>query len=139
MKVILQDQNQIIVRLDKGEEFLECFAKFMQEQNIKACAFSAIGACDSVELAYYNQHLKEYRSKPLLQEMEVLSLTGNGAMKEGQPFIHAHGVFGSNDFSVVGGHVMKLSVSPNLEILVTKLEGEMKREKDSASNLFLLS
>ena len=135
MKIILQQQNQLILRLDKGEEVLASLAQVMAEQNIKACAFFGLGASDSVELAFYNTHLKDYRKKPFLEEMEILSLSGNGSIKDGQPAIHAHGIFGRNDFSLIGGHVIKLVVSVTLEIYLTKLEGEMKRELNADFNL----
>ena len=135
MKIILQDKNQFVLRLDKGDEVVENLTRFMAGQNIKACAFFGIGACDSVELAFYNTHLKQYRNKPFLEEMEILSFSGNGATKDGQPVIHAHGVFGRNDFSVLGGHVFKISVSATMEVYLTKLEGEMKRELNADLNL----
>ena len=117
---------------------MENLAKFMAEQNLKTCAFSGIGTCDSVELAFYNIHLKDYRKKPFLEEMEILLLNGNGSIKDGQPFIHAHGVFARNDFSVMGGHVFKLTVSATLEIFLNKLEGEMKRDLNADLNLNIL-
>ena len=138
MKIILQSNNEFVVRLDKGEEVLSSLEEFMKTQQITACSFSGIGAIDTLELAFYNTHLKEYRKKPFLEELEVLSFSGTGSMKDGQAFIHSHGVFGRTDFSVFGGHVFKLVVSVTLELHLTKLEGELKRELNADANLNLL-
>lgn len=138
MKLILQDQRRYVLRFDKGEEVMEGVAKFMKEQGIKACSFSGIGACENPELAFYNSHVKEYRRKPFLEEVEILSLTGNGSLKDGEPTLHVHGIFGKNDFSTIGGHVFKIPVSVTCEIFLIKLDGEIRRENNPEFNLNLL-
>lgn len=138
MKVIIQDSRRYIIRFDKGEDVIEGLAKFMKEQGVQACAFNGIGACETPELAFYNQHTKEYRKKIFLEEMEIVSLVGNGALKDGEPIIHAHGIFSKNDFTTVGGHVFKLPVTVTCEIFLIKLEGEIKRENNADLNLSLL-
>ena len=135
MKVILQDNNQFVLRLDKDEELLESLTKFLSEQGLKACAFYGIGSCTSVELGYYNTHLKDFRKKPFFDNMEILSLEGTGAIKDGQPIVHAHGIFGRIDFTTIGGHIFKMVVSATCEIYVTQLNGELKRELNEDFNL----
>ena len=138
MKIVLQDSTKYLIRFDKGEEVLEGLKSFMKEQGIKACVFNGIGACETPELAFYNPHVKEYRKKAFLEEMEIASLIGNGSMKDGEPIIHAHGLFTKNDFTSVGGHVFKLPISVTCEVFLTKLEGELKRVNNVDFNLNLL-
>src|SRR5579863_9745474 len=111
MKIILQDNNQFVLRFDKDEEVIAGLTAFMVAQSIKACDFFAIGAVNSVELGYFNAHLKLYRKKPYTDDLEIISLTGNGAIKDDKPIIHAHGLFGYNDFTSIGGHVFSLKVA----------------------------
>ncbi len=138
MKVILQDQPRYILRFDKGEDVIVGIAQFLKNQKIGACSISGIGSCSSIELGYYNSHLKEYRKKPFFEELEILSFLGNGSIKDGEPLVHAHGVFSQTDFTVMGGHVFKAVVSATAEIFIIKLEGEMKRELNAEFNLNLL-
>jgi predicted DNA-binding protein with PD1-like motif len=138
MKLVLQNDPNFVLRFDKDEEVLDGLAKFMKEQNVSACVFNGIGACASVELGYYNEFIKEYRKKPFVEDMEIVSLNGNGGLKDGEPFIHAHGIFGRTDFTVFGGHVFKLAVSVTAEIFVTKLDGAIERANNPDFNLNLL-
>ena len=138
MKTILQDNNNYVLRFDKGEDVIAGLRQFMKDQALQACSFSGLGACSLVELGFYNEHLKDYRMKPFLEELEIVSLNGNGSMAAGEPAIHAHGMFSRTDFTTAGGHVSKLVVSVTCEISLTKLEGGMQRKKNDEFNLNLL-
>lgn len=138
MNISLQDSGRFVLRFDKGEEVVEALAQFLKQQNIQACAISGIGTADELELGFFNGHLKNYRRKPFLEELEIVSLIGNGGMSEGQPVIHMHGIFGRNDFSLLGGHVFKLVVLVTCEIFLTKLEGVLERKSNPDFNLNLL-
>ena len=140
MKVILQDNNNYILRFDKGETVFQGLADFMSSQQISACNFSGIGSCSNVELGFYNPFLKEYKKKPYIDEMEIISLTGNGSILDSdkKPTIHAHGIFGRIDFTVLGGHVFEIVVLATCEIFLTKLNGTMTRKNNPELNLNLL-
>lgn len=126
------------MRFDQGEDIIAGVAQFLSDQKIGACSISGIGSCSSIELGYFNTHLKEYRKKPFFEDLEIISFIGNGALQDGQSVVHAHGVFSKNDFSVFGGHVFKAVVSATAEIFVLKLDGEMQRDLNKDMNLNLL-
>ncbi|MDR3643195.1 MAG: DNA-binding protein [Candidatus Doudnabacteria bacterium] len=138
MKAIIQDDRRYMLRFDKGEDVISGLADFMKSQSIGACVFFGIGACESVELGYFNPFLKDYRKKPYVEELEIATFSGNGSLSGGQPSIHAHGVFSRNDFTSLAGHVFKLVVSVTCEILLIKLEGQMNRGLNAEFNLNLL-
>jgi len=100
--------------------------------------FFGIGACSSIDLAFYNPHIKDYRKKPFAEDFEIINLTGNGGLMDGAPVLHAHGSFGRNDFSIIGGHVTKIVVSVTCEIFLTKLEGTIERKQDADLHLNML-
>jgi uncharacterized protein len=138
MQIILQDNNTWVLRFDLGEEAIGGLADFMQKQGIAACSFYGVGSASEVELGYFNQHLKDYRKKPFYDELEIVSFMGNGSLFENKAAIHAHGIFGRNDFSLIGGHVFKLITLVTCEIVLTKLQGTLEREKNEKFNLNLL-
>ncbi len=138
MKIILQDNSNFVLRFDKDEEVIAGLAAFMQAQGVKACTFFAIGAASEVDLGFYNPHIKDYRKKPYVDDFEIISLNGSGGTKDGASVIHAHGQFGRNDFTTIGGHVFALKVGVTCEVFLTKLEGELKRENNADFNLNLL-
>lgn len=138
MKIVLQDNRRFVLRFDKGEEFFSVLTEFLKQNQISAASFTGIGTVSEVELGYYNAYLKQYRKKPVLENLEIVSLIGNTAMVESNPVIHCHGSFSRTDFSVVGGHVFKLTVLATCEIFLIKLDGEMKREDNAEFGLKLL-
>ncbi len=138
MKTILHDKNYFVLRFDKDEDVLAGILKVMKEEAISACAFFGIGACSSVELAYYNTHIKNWRTKPFVEDLEIISFSGNGGLKDGQPVLHSHGMFGRTDFSTIGGHVSKMAVSITCEIFLTQMDGTLDRRLDDGVNLSLL-
>lgn len=138
MKLILKDNRRYMLRFDKGEEVFAKLAEFLAEEKIDNCVFNAIGAVSEIELGYFNDHLKEYRRKPYYEALEVISLMGNACMADGQPSVHAHGMFGRTDFTTLGGHVFKLLVSVTCEMFLIKLDGQMARKHNEEFNLKLL-
>ncbi len=139
MKTSLQNNGQFVLRFDKGEEVVDALKKFMNAENIQACAFSGVGSAYEIELGFFNEHLKTYRRKPFYEELEIISLIGNGAISGEEPAIHLHGSFGRNDFSVIGGHVFKLVTLATCEIFLTKLDGKLERKQNEDFNLNLLT
>lgn len=139
MKIALKDNEKFVLRFDKGEEVIAGIASFMKEHGVYACFFSAIGSAAEVELGYYNSFLKEYRHKPFVENLEVISLNGNGATNGDQPVLHAHGLLGRTDFSTFGGHVFRLVVLATCEVTLTVMQGRLERSKNENFNLNLLA
>lgn len=127
-----------ILGFKRGEEVISGLREFLKQRNIRAGHFTGLGAAESLEIAFYNLSAKEYERKVANYDVEILNLMGNTAMSDGEPIIHAHGVFGKRDFSAFGGHVFKIIVSGSCEIHLAALEGFMKREPDEATGLNLL-
>ncbi len=138
MKLVLQDNNYFVLRFDKGEEVFVSLTRFLSAHNITAAFFNGIGACDQLELSYFDFKSKNYIKTEIKQKLEITSLTGNAAISNGQPALHIHGTFAREDLTAIGGHIFKLVISATCEIFLTRLEGEMKREMDSSLNLNLL-
>ena len=138
MKAVLQDNRRFLLRFDKGDDVMAGISDFMAKQNFQAATFSGIGSCSEVELGYYNIHLKEYRKKPYFEDLEIVSFNGNGAIFEGKPVLHGHGMFGRTDFTVFGGHVFKMVANATCEVFLIHLDGKMERKKNEEFNLNLL-
>lgn len=138
MKLLLKDDQRYFLRFDSGEEVLGCLKKFLTNENIFASAFNAIGASKTAELSYFNLETKKYQNKIFEEDLEIVSLTGNSGVLDREVVLHSHTVLSKNDFSTVGGHVIKLVVSATCEMFLIKLDGRMERKLDLESNLNLL-
>lgn len=138
MKTVLQDSRRYILRFDKGEEVFAGLTDFAAKNQVTAAVFWGIGTVSEADLGFYNSFLKQYRSKPLVENFEIISLIGNIGVFESKPAIHAHGSFGRTDFSVVGGHVFKLVALATCEIFLIKLEGQIVRKNNPDFQLNLI-
>jgi len=140
MKIVIKDNRRFILRFDKGEEVISGLQDFMAREQIKACSFYALGTAGEIELGFFNVHIKNYRRKKYLEELEIASMLGNGAISQGdgKPAVHAHGVFSRTDFTSLAGHVFLAKALATCEVFLIVLDGEMKRANNPEFNLNLL-
>ena len=130
--------NQYILRLVRGENVFETLQKFCRQEQIDGAFFSGIGAVDKAELAHYNIETQKYSSQKFNQALEVINLTGNIALHEGEIIIHAHGTFSDTNMHCLGGHVVSLQVSGTLELSLQKTTA-LAKSVDSETGLKLFN
>jgi uncharacterized protein len=87
----------LAVVFDKGEEVAVGLLKIARENNLTAASFTAIGALSDVRLGYFDRERKDYKKIPIKEQVEVLALTGNIALSDGQSKVHAHLVIGKSN------------------------------------------
>lgn len=137
MQIILQENNIYVLRFDRDEEVIEALGGFAAGKNITAGFFFGIGACDETILSFYDIDKKEYIDQNIKEHLEIANLSGNIAVLDGKTVIHSHGVFSDSTMRAYAGHVKKLVVSATCEVVLKKMDGEMKRamNKDIGLNL----
>ena len=70
---------------------------------------------------------------PVDEQVEVLSLIGDVALKDGEPKVHAHVVVGRSDGSTRGGHLIEAHVRPTLEVILTESPAHLRKQIDEES------
>ena len=123
---------------DKGDEVMETLKQFAASQQLKGAHLTAIGAFEEATLAYFAREERTYEELPVDEQVEVLSLTGNIATFEEEPRLHVHAVLGRRDGSTVGGHLVRGTVWPTLEVYLTEIEAPLPRAVDEETGLALL-
>jgi predicted DNA-binding protein with PD1-like motif len=84
-----------------------------------------------VELGYYHLEHKDYLRKTFSEmDYELISLTGNISLKDGNPYIHVHAALGDNQFRVFGGHLFEAEVAVTAEVSIIPLGKMPVRELD---------
>jgi uncharacterized protein len=141
MKVRMIEQGAqctYAVIFDKGEEFIAGLTAWAKENNLGGSHFTAIGAFREVTLGYFDRDKKDYRKIPVREQVEVLSLIGDIALKDGIPQVHAHVVVGKFDGSAHGGHILEARVWPTLEVMLTESPKHLRRKYDPETGLSLI-
>ncbi len=127
-----------VIRLEKGEQIIQVIKDFCKTNTITSAYFNGIGAVQNAELGYYRLDQKEYYWKKFDTAMEVVSLTGNVSLVDGEPFLHIHTVLSDENFQTVGGHVKEGVVGATLEIFMQTLSIPITREFNEEIGLNLL-
>ena len=68
----------------------------------------------------------------------MLSLTGNLALSNNEPFFQVHIALGGRDGSARGGHLFEMTVRPTVELVLNTYPGAVRRDIDPRSGLPLL-
>ena len=123
-------KDKYVVRLQKGEELIESILKLAREEGISLGRVSGLAAVDKVEISLYAVETKEYLIKELTGDMEIVSLEGNIAEKDGQAYLHLHGSVAHEENRVYGGHMHLARVSVTAELIVDVIDGKVDRQFD---------
>jgi predicted DNA-binding protein with PD1-like motif len=124
--------------LDTGDEVVSSLERFAADNSLSASRLTAIGAFSDVTLGYFDWDRKDYERIYVAEQVEVLSLVGDIALDGERPKLHAHVVLGRRDATTLGGHLLKASVRPTLEILLTDSPDYLCRRHDPQSGLALI-
>jgi predicted DNA-binding protein with PD1-like motif len=139
---LLNEQNgsrTFVVVFERGEHVMEPLLEFLKGESVTAARLTGIGALESVTLGYFDWETKEYEQHRISGQVELLSLAGDVALKNGEPQVHAHVVLGCRDTSTLGGHLLDATVRPTLELIIEDAPAELRKTVDPESGLALIS
>ena len=129
-----------VVVFDKGDEAKAGLTSFAQDNQVSAAHLTAVGGFSRAVLGYFDRQQKEYRRIPVDEQVEVLSLVGDVALKpDGGPEVHAHVVVGRSDGTTLGGHLLEAEVWPTLEVVITDTPRHLRKKHDPETGLALIS
>jgi len=127
-----------VLLLAEDEKIIESITAFCREKGITAAQLTAIGVVKEAELGFYNLETKTYKWKKAEAELEIDSITGNVAMFEGEPLVHAHATVSDSEMHSFGGHLKEATVGASCEVFITPLQGKIERQYDEKTGLKLM-
>jgi predicted DNA-binding protein with PD1-like motif len=137
---IKRTETGFLVVLDVGDEVMDSLKKLAAAERIGMASLTAIGAVRNVVLGYLDLGRKKYLKREFgADSMELIAMTGNLGLLNGEPVAHCHAVVGDRDMRVSGGHLFEASVSVTVEIFLRVYEGEIIRRPDPDSGANLIS
>ena len=130
--------NQIVARIDKGEEIIETIKEIALKENIKLANINALGATNDFTVGVYNVEEKKYYSNEFKGNFEIVSLTGTINTMNDEFYTHIHMSAGNDKGEVFGGHLNSATVSATCEIIINIINGKVDRNfnKEIGLNLF---
>lgn len=124
--------NKLVIRLDSGDEILECIIKVCEKEKVYLASISGIGAARYIEANILNVPEKEYITTVFEGFFEITSLTGNITTIKNKVFPHIHATWSDFECKAHGGHLSRGIISATGEIIITKLEGAIERRPNPA-------
>lgn len=122
--------NQIVIRMDRGEEIYEQLKQVALKENIKLAQVSALGATNDFEAGVFDTKEKVFCPNHFQGDHEIVSLTGTINTMNGEYYAHLHMSAGGMDGRVVGGHLKWAKISVTCELVVTVIDGVVDRVFD---------
>lgn len=119
-----------VLVLDPGDEAYGTIAAFAKDQGLHGASLTAIGAFERATVGWFDLEAKIYRPIEVDEQCEALSLIGDIAVgDDGQANLHIHCVVGLRDGSTRGGHLLKATVRPTLEVTLVETPAHLRRRK----------
>jgi predicted DNA-binding protein with PD1-like motif len=129
----------LVVVCDKGEEAVAAVGAALREQHVLAARVTAVGGFAEAEVGWFDRDVSDYHRIPVAEQVEVLSLLGDVADRNGEPALHTHAVLGRSDGSTVGGHLLRGQVWPTLEVFISEVSPDLAKRVDPQTGLALIS
>lgn len=125
-----ETERIFVLILDNNEEAFGTIEGFCATEGISAATVTAIGAFADATVGWFDFQAKTYREIPVAEQCEVLSLLGDVAVgDDGKLSLHLHAVLGLSDGSTKGGHFLKGTVHPTLEVVLRETPAHLRRRR----------
>ena len=132
------DAKTYLLVFRTGQEVMKGLLAFAKKHKLVAGHLTGIGAISDAVIGYFDPQKKAYLRIHEKGQHEVLSLTGNVALYNNEPFFHVHVALGLRDGSGRGGHLFETTVRPTVELVLTTYPRTVERKIDPETGLPLL-
>jgi len=133
-----QVDHGYVVRLKRGEEIVAGLVEFASEAGLRSGFVTGLGAISDVELGFFDFETKEYVRRKFDGHYELVNLTANISILDGEPFLHAHITMANSGCEPFAGHLYSAIVAATGEFFVTSTGVELVRKLDDETGLNLL-
>jgi len=139
MKSIQLASNEYLLVFTDPEpqEVIAAINAFAAKHYIASGRLQAVGSVMSATLAWWNNETNQVEKYPAEGQFEVVSFLGNLATPAADNCqrVHAHAVLAGPGGTLIGGHVVSMTVRASLEVSLTSFDVPVTRAYDSAFNL----
>jgi uncharacterized protein len=132
------DVKTYLVVFRSGQEVMKGLLAFAKKHKLVAGQLTGIGAISDAVIGYFDPMKNTYLRNHAKGQAEVLSLTGNLAVYDNEPFFHIHVALGLRDGSARGGYLFEATVHPTVELVLTTYSKTVQRKIDAETGLPLL-
>jgi uncharacterized protein len=112
--------DSFFLRLDQGEEIIESLKVFASQYNNDFFAItSGVGMIEGLKFGFFCVNDNDYDVHTFSGVLDLSSISGNIARRDGVWWPHVHFVANYPNFSTLSGHVLKAKAHITMEIWLT--------------------
>jgi hypothetical protein len=135
-----EGERTFVLILEPGEEAFQAISAFAADKTLSGASVTAIGAFEKATVGWFDLKKKTYKPIEIDQQCEALSLIGDIATgDDGKPSLHIHAVVGLSDGTTRGGHLLKATVRPTLEVTIVESQAHLRRKKRPELGIALIN
>ncbi len=132
-------QQGYVLRLDPGDEIVDCLTRLVEQEQIQLGCVSALGAANDVTIGIFAVGEKQYHGRRFQGDYEISALVGNVTRKDGAPYLHLHITIGNPVTGEVhAGHLTSCTISATGELFLQVWDGGVERRFSQDVGLNLL-
>lgn len=132
--------NQIVARLDYGEDISEKVLELAEKENINLASVSGIGAVNDCTVGVFNTETKVYDENHLTgSNFEIAALGGTLTTMDGKHYQHLHIVCANSKCEAIGGHLINSKISLTCELVINVIEGKLDRKYSEKVGINLIN
>ena len=125
----------VYIRMDKGDEIIDCILDVCNKERIMSATFSGIGGYKEAQVQTFLPDTGTFETETVCGMLELISLNGNIISDDGnQLHHHTHAMLSlkeGNQHRIAAGHIHSITVLYTAEIeLRPVLDGVIKRKHD---------
>jgi len=135
---VSEHDERYLVRFEVGESLPTALSELAKERQWMSGSLNGIGGVHNVTLAYFDLDSRKYLQFRVDGIVELVSLVGNLAFVDGQPFWHLHAAVADRGGNVRAGHLVDLEVAITVECWIMPGKHAIYRRRDEYTGLNLL-
>ena len=113
-------EHTLIVRLDRGEEIVDCLLDLARREHITLASVNGLGAVNQVTAGVFSPVTKQYRSHEFQGDFEIICLHGTLTTQDGRLVISLH---------------IKVAYGLNIAAIVKSITHKVKYVVENATGL----
>ena len=127
--------DDILLRLDPGDEVVAAIRELAAKENLKLAKVQGLGAAKKVVMGVYDLAEQKFCANTYEGTYEITALVGSIDTMAGAHYSHLHITIADKEGKAYGGHLAEAIISATAEIVITKINAQIDREKDTATGL----
>lgn len=127
----VHSEDGYLMVLREGDDAFEQLSQFAVDERLQGATFTGFGFGHAT-FGYFDATKQDFDRREF-RDVELASVTGSIAWKDGVPSLHVHAVATDNTFAAHGGHLLAFKVGRgSLELQIESRSTPLLRQRDEA-------